>query len=355
MSFFKDASSKLGSGDSDDESDVASGVESDNEGEVPAVAPGDPDVRSDLPSGLPINKAALSLLISNAINSVAENAGPKKQTVTKTINLSYTGSINDLSNDKNPVLKSNWNQIGSVLGKDVAVSKITLVKYKNTFPISLGINAEHFKGIKVVDHVTDTGPVMAELVDKSQEKFEPPAVVFQSQNATFKREFEKKFPGVSADNIGSELQTLKSNPLYKDHVLVAADSAEMHAISVELAKQKADAVAQNKQLAVVEPVASEAGVIVHKPLAITAINVLKKTMEMCDDRIPLNQFYFTIQRTRVSESSVDAQRSQQTNIWVDPLELRSSIKSGQQFATELEKKFYVALTIEVELASESFN
>lgn len=350
MAFLQNASKKGLSDDYSDSDDEASGDESLLTRQT--TLPDEAAIEAPLPAALPISKAALSLMISNAINAATENGEPKKATVTKQINMSYTGSINDLANDKNPVLKSNWNNIESVLGKDVAVSKVTLVKYKNTFPISLGVNADHFKGNKKVDHVTDTGPVMAELVDKSQEKFEPGTVVFQSQNATFKREFEKKFPGVSADNIGSELQTLKSNPLYKDHVLVAADSAEMHAISVELAKQKADAIAQNKQLSIVEPVASEAGVIVHKPLAITAINVLKKTMEMCDDRIPLSQFYFTLQRTRVSESSVDSQRSQQTNVWTDPREMRSSLKSGQQFANEMDKKFDVTLQIEVELASE---
>lgn len=344
MNFVSNFSGGECESDSEDGSDVGSPRPTEKQSEAVKAA-----TSESTPLNEPLNKAALSLAISNAIFAAAENAQKAPPVSTVRITMSYHGSLNDLANDPNPVLKCSAPNLASRLGTEVAASSITFHSYKNSFPVTIGVSAPHFKGEKLCDHWTDVGPVMAELVDKSQGVFPNGLTVYRSNNATFKREFEKNFPGISEEAIGKGISPLISSPMYTNHVLIGENTVEMHAVTLEIAKQTAEALAAGKEAGVVEPVRTDAGMIVFKPLAVLAVNVLKKTMQECDDRIPLNQFNFKMCRTRVSAAALDTARSSQTNTWHDPRELRASLKSGQQLQGELDRKCDVSIVMDVTL------
>ena len=291
-----------------------------------------------------------------AASNVPASIGSNSKTVT--ITMRGMMSLNQLANDQRGIglrLMCQNPNLATLIGYEEApVREIAILGYSNHLPVSLGIHAEHWRGTKYNTHITDTGMYMAELRANTDSTFSPPLRVFKCQDSPFKSQVSTHFPNVKESDIGTGVVSFgAAHPGFK---FVPEDNIVMVGIKAEIANAKKLLAEKGEKYS-----GPEAEYIpqlkmfkVSTELATAATNVLCKSFAETNDRISVaKDFYFQAVRSCVSAKTMEASKSKLAeSAWLDPHELKYSLKSGHTIQNQCEKVAQVCITIAVTLPND---
>lgn len=270
--------------------------------------------------------------------------------LTKTVTLSFTGSLADLqSKTVQPVLKcANPNMDKIFGGTNVTVLTITALGSDNEFPVGMGIKATGRLAQNAMEHstITSSGEYLFEAPRKAAVVFAEPQLVFKCQPCNYKRRMQGLFPDVDENNLMRDVKEstvpgfylLKSNsailPAIKDMIAIAKEKAKKK--NTEYNGPKLERIGQINSFSI----DSES---VHR-----AVNMTQKLYAATEDKIHIGQdLTLEFSRAHLSPVTIQAMSAADAPKWTDSMHVQKPGKSGN----DLDRKFTLSVKVGVRYLS----
>jgi len=228
----------------------------------------------------------------------------------------------------------------------VTISSIDIDEIDNHMPVSLMLDAEHLPGEKLRTEPTVIGELaMADAPRAGRRTFTQPLRVYKSTENQFSIEFSKKFADYSAENLADDITEVRAAALLGDKIsapqgpvaLVPAPNPVMATIKMAR-EQNGDTVDEKTYIPHLQ------SFVVSAPEVTRAINTIREALAASTEATPVQNIFFTIARSNLTQQTIEKLGSLENEPWKDPAEIGTSLKDGQVRATEYKKVKPITVT-----------
>jgi|SRR6056297_943790 len=236
------------------------------------------------------------------------------------------------------VLKGNAEKLfGS---KQVTISSIDIHEIDNRFGVSLALKADHLPGEKLRSEATANNDlVIADCPRQSLREFKTPKRVYKSTENEYSVMFSKNFKEYNADNLADDISEYKSTKLLGKKMQDAPQGPValvpvFHPVmsTIKLARESSgDSIDQGSYIETLK------SFIVSAPEVSRAINTIRKALEQSTEATPVDKIYFDLERSNLSQQTLEKIESNTTNAWTDHTEIGTSLKDGHVKENEFKK------------------
>lgn len=244
------------------------------------------------------------------------------------------------------VLKSNG-KFHHNLYKDRRVRRVGFLDYTNKHGVKFGVSMPQLtNGAVDGTHFTDTGRYLAVMAANTQaSRFADPVIAFEFSGNNLRSVLLEKFPNLKLEEVTAGCIAVSATEM-----LVGEKSPVMEGVWERVSKMKEASVAKSETYTAGEPtyVAQLKAYTVPSAVYNSGVDFVKEVLQNSSTFDIEKQLFVVLNRAQSSNVETGKTNLALREKWLDPVEMRSSIKDGQALSVEFEKARVVDLTMFVE-------
>ena len=266
------------------------------------------------------------------------------------VTLSFTGSLDDLAARGNEVvghMVCNNSQLADIVGGErfhVGDMRIEHFDAQQS-PVTLGVrpNAKICGKIHA-SHVTDTGLASFTMPRRSMKDFAVPLKIQECERKKSATDLRSTFPDATVDNISAAVSAVGYD---KNKLAVAKDSAIASSVRtiIDKAIEAARIAGEVYTGPTLEASWNAAGKVYELPkkYVIAATNLAAAELTSASDEINVEDLTLEFSRAIVGADAATSSRT--SAVWLNPNELRMSLKDGNVYVAETAKPFTISAVV----------
>lgn len=267
------------------------------------------------------------------------------------LTFSFTGSLDDLAAAGNEVvghMTCNNPNLKEILGERFHVADMRVEHYDaQQSPVTLGVKANAKMCGKIhASHITDTGLASFTMSRRSVKDFPTPQLLQSCERKSSATDLRSVFPNATVENISDAVSPVGHD---KNKLAVAQDSAIAATMRtmIDKAVEAARAAGEVYTGPTLESAFNAAGKVyeMQKNFVIAATNVTAAELSSASDEVNLEDF--TLEFARAIVGADAAMTSRNNAVWLNPNELRLSLKDGNVYVAETAKPFTISAVVSI--------
>lgn len=244
------------------------------------------------------------------------------------------------------ILKSNG-KFHHNLYKDRRVRRVGFLDYTNKHGVKFGVSMPQLtNGAVDGTHFTDTGRYLAVMAANTQaSRFADPVIAFEFSGNNLRSVLLEKFPNLKPEEVTAGCYAVSATEM-----LVNEKSPVMEGVWERVNKMKEAALAKSETYTAGEPTYVAQLKSYTMPAAVynSGVDFVKEVLQNSSTFDLEKQLFVVLSRAQSSNVETGKTNLSLREKWLDPVEMRSSIKDGQALSVEFEKARVVDLTMFVE-------